>query len=108
MVGLGRALQTMGAQEAKRLASGSRCPLFLRMIKYRAHVGRLFVGDSGAGGAGEVDGFEAAEAGVFAPILEIGGGVVEGVAEFYEHVEGHEEAEGVFAAVVVDEGFYGD
>src|SRR6266853_6756752 len=68
----------------------------------------LFIGDGGAGGAGEVDDLEAFEAGVLAPAAEIRAGIIEGVAEFDEHVQRHQQAEDVFAARVVDEGFDGD
>jgi len=55
-----------------------------------------------------VDDFEASEADFGAPTAEVRAGIVEGVAEFDQHVEGHEEAHEVFAALVVDEGFDGD
>jgi hypothetical protein len=48
----------------------------------------LFVSDRGARWTGEGQDFETCEPGFFAPTNEVGGGVIEGVAEFDEHVQG--------------------
>ena len=46
----------------------------------------LFVRDGGAGWAGKMDDFEALEADFAAPFFEIGGRIIERVAEFDQHV----------------------
>lgn len=55
-----------------------------------------------------MDDLELPEPRFAAPAAEVGAGVVEGLAELDEHVEGHEEALDVLAAGVVDEGLDGD
>jgi len=46
----------------------------------------LLVSDRGAGWAGKMDDFEALEPDFEAPFFEIGGGIIERVAEFDQHV----------------------
>ena len=48
------------------------------------------------------------EAGFLHPADAVGAGVVEAAGGFDEHVEAHEEAEGVLGAVVVDDAFVDD
>ena len=50
--------------------------------RYRSSLVR----DRGAGRAVEVEHFEALEADFTAPFLEIGGGIIERIAEFDQHV----------------------
>ena len=38
----------------------------------------------------------------------VGSAIVKRIAEFYEHVQGHEQTEDVLAARIVDEGLDGD
>ena len=46
----------------------------------------LFVSDRGAGWTGKMDDFEAIEADFATPFFEIGGGIIERVAEFNQHI----------------------
>ncbi len=49
-----------------------------------------------------------AEAGFFHPAHAIGAGVVEAAGGFDEHVQAHQQAEGILRAVVVDDRFVDD
>jgi hypothetical protein len=49
-----------------------------------------------------------AEAGFFHPGYAIGASVVEAAVGFDEHIEAHEESEGVLRAIVVDDGVVSD
>ena len=51
---------------------------------------------------------KAFESNLRAPLAEIRPGIVKRIAEFDEHVQRHEQAENVFTARVVNQGFYGD
>jgi hypothetical protein len=68
----------------------------------------LLVRDGGAAGAGEVEDFVAFESCFFAPAPEVRAAEIKRIAELDEHVEGHQQAEGVFAPLVVDDVFDGD
>ena len=52
--------------------------------------------------------FVAFEPGFLAPAPEVRTAKIEAVASFDEHVEGHQQAEGVFAPLVVDDILDGD
>src|SRR5262245_54149979 len=58
----------------------------LRRVPTHRDPRYLFVRDGGAGWARKMDDFEAFEADFAAPFFEIGGGVIERVAEFDQHV----------------------
>src|SRR5438094_901038 len=59
--------------------------------------------DSGAVRASEVKEIEAFEAGFAAPLAEVGAGKIKGIAKLDKHIQGHEQAECVFSALVVDQ-----
>ena len=67
----------------------------------------LLVGHRRARWPGEVDDFEAFEADFAAPLAEVRAGIIEGVAEFDEHVQRHQQALDVLAAGVVNQRFDG-
>lgn len=52
-----------------------------------------------------MDDFETLESDFAAPFAEVGAGIIEGIAEFDEHVQGHEKSLDVLAPRVVDERF---
>ncbi len=52
-----------------------------------------------------MDDVKALESNLCAPAAEVGGRVIKGVAEFDPHVDGHQYAEEVLAAGIVDDGF---
>src|SRR4051794_15070507 len=54
-----------------------------------------------------MDHLEPLEANLRAPAAELRAGVVERIAEFDKHVQGHEQTENILAAGIVNEGFYG-
>jgi hypothetical protein len=66
------------------------------------------VRDGGAAWAGEVEDFVAFESCFFAPASEVRAAEIKRIAELDEHVEGRQQAEGVFAPIVVDDVFDGD
>ena len=59
---------------------------FLRRVVTRRGPPCLLVRDRGAGWARKMDDFEAPEADFAAPLFEIGGRIIERVAEFNQHV----------------------
>jgi hypothetical protein len=58
--------------------------------------------------AGEMHHLEAPEANLSAPAAEVGTAIIERVAEFDEHVQGHEQTEDVLATSIVNQGFNGN
>lgn len=52
--------------------------------------------------------FETFEANFATPFAEVSPGIIKGIAEFDEHVQGHKEALEIFAAGVVDKRFDGN
>src|SRR5215510_12573900 len=69
---------------------------------------RLLIRDGGTGWAGKVNHLEALEADLRAPTAEVGPRIIERIAEFDEHVQGHQKAKDVLAACIVNEGFDGN
>ena len=55
-----------------------------------------------------MDDFKAFEAGFSTPFTKIRAGIIECVAKFDQHVQGHEQAKNIFAPRVVDEGLDGN
>ena len=68
----------------------------------------LFIRDRGAAGAGEMEDFVALESCLFTPAPEVGAAEIKCITELDEHVEGHQQAEGVFAPLVIDDILHGD
>src|SRR6185295_9983038 len=66
-----------------------------------------FVSHRRAGWTGEVDDFKALEADFAAPFTEVRAGIIERIAKFDEHIQGHEQPLHILAPRVVDERFDG-
>src|ERR1700688_4807991 len=69
---------------------------------------RLLVRNCRTRRAFEMDHLKALKAYFAAPPAEIRPGIVEGIAEFDEHVQRHEQSEKIFAAGVVNQGLNSD
>lgn len=93
-VGAGAASSVGGsdADVAERVSRCQRCK--------RIRIA-LLVRHGGARGAFQRQDLEAAEAGFAAPTDEVGGGVVEGVAELDQHVQRHQQARHILPPRVV-------
>jgi len=68
----------------------------------------LFIGNSRARRPGEVHNLEALEADVTAPSAEVRARIIKRIAEFDEHVEGHQESLHILAAGIINQRFDGD
>src|ERR1041384_1368784 len=66
-----------------------------------------FVSHRRAGWAGEVNDFKAFEADFAAPLAEVRARIIEGVAEFDEHVQRHEQTLHILAPRVINQRFNG-
>src|SRR5215472_1526109 len=67
-----------------------------------------FVGHCRARWPGQMNHLEALEADLGAPEAEVGARIIEGVAEFDEHVERHQQTKNVLAAGIVNKRLEGD
>jgi hypothetical protein len=63
----------------------------------------LLIRDHGAARTSEMEDFVAFESCFFAPAPEVRAAEIKRIAELDEHVEGRQQAEGVFAPIVVDD-----
>src|SRR5262245_7671520 len=100
-----RGLPTLPARRCfgvQRTARRTQPPLLWCVLTCR-DPSCLLVRNRGAGWAGKMDDFEALEAGFATPFFEIGGGIIERVAEFNQHVQRHEQIKKILSERIVDQ-----